>query len=122
MIESQRTQLRRWRIPVCKVGRDVGRKGMQDPEIVPLLRTFHRPTFVSWDRDFFDRTLCSDRFCLVHMDVRPLQIADYVRRLLRHHEFKTWSQRRGRVIRVAPSGISVWQARSPRMTRIPWPD
>ena len=49
--DSERSQLRRWRIPVCKIGRDVSRRGLQDLEILPLLRTLRRPTFVSRDRD-----------------------------------------------------------------------
>src|SRR5579864_7692522 len=37
-----------------------------------------------------------------------------------HPEFKTRAQRKGRVLRVAPSGISIWQIRAPRMKRCGW--
>jgi hypothetical protein len=95
---------------------------MQDYEIIPLLRTLRKPTLVSRDDDFFDKKLCSDRFCLAYLDVPPNQVAEYARQLLRHPEFKTWAQRKGRVLRVAPSGISVWQMRVPRMNRYGWND
>jgi hypothetical protein len=69
VFESQRTRLRRWRIHLSQIGRNIARKGMHDDEIVTLLRTLRRPTFVSRDRDFFDKPLCSDSFCLVYLDV-----------------------------------------------------
>ena len=122
VFESQRTRLRRWRIRPIQIGRDVARKGIHDDEIITLLQSLRRPTFVSRDRDFFQRTFCSDRFCLVYLAIGPLEVAEYVRRLLRHPQFKTWSQRKGRVLRVAPSGISAWHARAGRLTRYEWPD
>src|SRR5690349_8983725 len=109
-------------MPVCQIGREVGRKGMPDPAILPLLRTLRRATFVSWDRDFFHRSFAHKKFCLVFMDVRALEVADYVRRLLRHPAFKTWTQRKGRVIRFTPGGISAWEVGSQRIKRYPWSD
>jgi hypothetical protein len=120
--EEQRALLRRWHIHLCQIGLDAGRKGMNDDEIIPLLRTIRRPTFFSRDSDFHDKRLCSDQFCLVHLDVPALEVADYVRRLLRHPEFRTWSQRQGRVTRVAASGISSWRIRLSQLTRHRWVD
>ena len=117
VVEGQRAQLRRWRIPVCQIGCGVGRYGMQDAEILPLLRTLRRPTFVSRDRDFYGRTFCSDRYCLVHVDARPQDVAAYTRRLLRHPAFRTWAQRRGCVVRVTATGILAWRAGARRATR-----
>jgi hypothetical protein len=122
VLAEQRAQLRRWRIRLCHVGHDVGRRGMKDPEILPLLRTLRRPTFVSRDRDFSDRSYGQATYCLVYLDVRPTEVANYVRRLLRHPDFKTWALRKGRVIRVAPSGIVAWCIGSRRMVRSRWPD
>jgi hypothetical protein len=122
IFEDQRARLRLWRIHLCQIGPDVGRKGMPDDEIMPLLRTMRRPTFVTWDSDFFDKTLCSDRFCLAYLDVRPLEVAEYVRRLLRHPEFRSWSQRKGCVVRVSTNGITAWRAHAPRVSRHRWVD
>jgi hypothetical protein len=95
---------------------------MPDEEIITLLRKLRRPSFVSRDRDFFNKALCGGNFCLLYLDVRPLEVAEYVRRLLRHPEFKTWSQRKGRVARVSVGGISAWRAHVPRVTRYHWAD
>jgi hypothetical protein len=120
VFESQRLQLRSWRIHLCQIGQDVGRKGMQDDAIITLLRTLRRPSFFSRDRDFFKKTLCSDNYCLAYFDVGPLEVAQYARRLLRHPDFKSWSQRQGSVARIAASGISVWHAHAARLVRYPW--
>ena len=95
---------------------------MQDEEIIPLLRTMRRPTFVSRDRGFFEKSFAGERYCLVYCNVRVEEVALFTRRLLRHPQFKTWAQRQGRVLRVAPSGVSVWQIRVPRMNRYGWND
>jgi hypothetical protein len=117
--DDQRAQFRAWRIPVRKIGEDLGRRGMQDSEILPLLRMLRRPTFVSSDRDFSDRSFGSDRYCLIHMDIRPEEVAAYTRRLLRHPAFKRWADRRGCVLRVSPGGIVAWRSRG-RMRRYRW--
>jgi len=122
VFESQRAQLRWQRIRLCQIGRDVGRKGMKDDEIIPLLQSLRRPTFVSRDRDFFEKTLRNDRICLVYLDVWPLEVAEYTRRLLRHEHFKAWSQRKGCAIPVAASGISAWRTRTPQISRYRWVD
>ncbi len=122
VFESQRRQLLKWRIHVCQIGRDVGRKRMPDDQILTLLRQQRRPTFITRDRDFFKKQLCGDRFCLAYLDVHPLQLAKFVRRLLRHREFKSWSQRRGCVLRVANRGISTWRIRVPQIGRYDWVD
>lgn len=122
ILESQRSRLVGWRIHFRQIGCEVARKGTQDHEIITLLRTLRRSTFVSWDRDFFDRSLCSDHFCLVFLDVRQVEVADYVRRLLRHPEFKTWSRRKGCVLRISASGISVWRVHARTAARYRWID
>lgn len=122
IFESQRVQLQSRRMHLCQIGFDVGRKGMQDDEIVALLQRIRRPTFFTRDRDFYKRTLCSHALCLAYIDARPLQITELVRRFLRHAEFNTWSQRRGCVVRIAVGGISVWRIRAQRIARYRWPD
>jgi hypothetical protein len=122
VLASQRERLRSWRVHLRQIGHDVGRKGMQDAEIIPLLQRQRRPTFFSRDRDFFKRALESDHYCLIHLDVPPRDVARYVRRLLRHPDFKTWTQRKGCVARISPTGISVWRPRSSRAMRCRWVD
>ena len=122
VFESQRARLRAWRIHLYQIGRDAGRKGMHDDEIIPLPRKIRRPTFISRDRDFFSKKLASDDYSLVFLDVGPLDIAEFVRRLLRHADFKTWNQRRGCVARVSSSGVAVWRVHTARLSRYSWMD
>jgi hypothetical protein len=120
ILESQRDQLRKWRLSVSQIGREVGSQGMSDEEIIPLLRTLRRTTFFTRDADFFAKDLCSDRYCLAYLDIRPLQAAEYARSFLRHRDFKSWAQRKGTVVRIAATGISVWRPNAPRIVRLRW--
>jgi hypothetical protein len=120
IFESQRVELLARKFHLCQVGHDIGRKGMQDNEIVVLLRQVRRPKFFTRDKHFFKKSLCSDAYCLVQLDVRPLEVAEFARRFLRHTEFKAWSQRQGSVARVSRNGVSVWRIGAPRIVRYRW--
>lgn len=63
--ESQRQLLRGWREPLRQIGHEIGRKGMQDEEILPFLRHRRRTTFFTLDLGFYQRQLCHGRYCLV---------------------------------------------------------
>jgi hypothetical protein len=121
VLASQRDALAARRIRLCQIGSDIGHKGMTDESILTLLRQIRRPTFCSRDKDFFDKSWRHESYCLAYFDLRPLDVAQYVRRLLRHPEFKTWSQRRGCVVRVSASGILTWRANASRAVRYRWP-
>jgi hypothetical protein len=43
--DSQRQLLRGWRIRVHQIGHEIGRSGMKDKEIIPLLHNLRAPTF-----------------------------------------------------------------------------
>jgi hypothetical protein len=49
---SQRLLLVSWGIHVKRIGVDIGRKGLQDEEIIPLLHSLRQPTFMTRDEDF----------------------------------------------------------------------
>ena len=110
--------LQRRRIHVRKIGRDVGRKGMDDDEIIPLLHRLDRPTFFSLDEDFFDPRLLHSGYCLVHLDVDEEDVAKYVRRVLRHVELNTKAKRMGLILRVQPKIIHVWQVGEKKAKRL----
>lgn len=101
--DAQRDILRDHRLAVRHVGRDIGWKGVKDHEIIPLLLRLHRPTFFTRDVGFYRRTWRHARYCLVVMNVTEVDAAKYVRRLLRHPEFRTRAQRMGLIIRLSPS-------------------
>ncbi len=118
--ESQRTLLRSRRVAIRQIGQDLGRKGMKDDEILPLLHHLDRPTFFTLDGDFYDRRLCHERYCLVHLDIEEETVGDYVRRLLRHRELNTKDKRMGQVIRVLPTGLTLWRIHQEKVSHLSW--
>ena len=72
-------------------------------------------------RDFHRPELAHACYCLVWLDVRGRQAAEFIRRFLRHPRFDTQAKRLGTVARIHPDGIECW--RVPRRTRltVPWP-
>jgi hypothetical protein len=107
--DSQRVALRSRRVSIRQIGEEVGRKGKKDDEIVTLLHQLDRPTFFTLDSDFYNRRLCHEGYCLVHLDVDDEMAAEYVHRLLRHAELNTRARRMGCVIRVLPTGLKIWR-------------
>ena len=118
--ESQRSLLRSRRIALRQIGEDLGRKGMKDDEIIPLLHQLDRPTFFTRDGDFYDRRLCHEGYCLVHLGAEDEMVAEYVRRLLRHRQLNTKAKRMGRVIRVGQKGLTLWRVRQDQEGRLSW--
>ena len=89
-------------------------------EIIPLLHTLRRPTFLTRDGDFYDPQLRHPGYCLAYFDVALAEAAEYIRRFLRHPSFRTQSQRMGKVIRVSPRGLSYWRVGEVRDRNIEW--
>ncbi len=118
--ESQRQILRGWGFRIHQVGYEVGRKGLKDSEIIPLLLQLHFPTFFSLDVDFYKPKLCHSRFCLVYMDVDQYEAASFIRRFLKHSEYKTKNKRKGRVLRISHIGISEWRLHAEKEEFIHW--
>ena len=117
---NQRELLIRRRVRVRQIGLDVGRSGMQDAEILPLLIRLRRPTFFTRDEDFFDRRLCHAKYSLVHWDVSRQEVALFVRRLLAHSNFNTQANRMGTVVRVSHTGLVVWRLHAETELRFTW--
>lgn len=118
--ENQRQLLRSWRIPMRQIGYLVGRQGLKDSEIIPLLLQLRRATFFSLDSDFYKRDLCHGKYCLVSMDVRKQDAAVFVRRFLQHPQFDTAAKRMGLVARVSPPGLAVWRSKAAYETPVDW--
>jgi hypothetical protein len=106
----QRERLTAFGIHFRQVGIEIGHSGMKDEaEIIPLLHSLRRPTFFTRDDDFYKPWLRHSRYCLVYLDASLDEAADYIRRFLRHKEFRAQAQRMGKVIRVGASGLRWWQ-------------
>ncbi|MDE3077398.1 MAG: hypothetical protein KGJ86_18425 [Chloroflexota bacterium] len=74
-LQDQRRLLAGWRIRVRQVGVELGRSGMKDDEIIPLLHQLRRPTFFSRDRDFYKPALRHPGYCLIWLEVIPSETA-----------------------------------------------
>jgi hypothetical protein len=103
-----------------QIGIEVGRKGMDDGEIIPLLHKIGDVTFCSRDEGYFKENLRHPRYCLVVLGVSQVEAASYLRRLLRHPRFRRKQQRLGSVIRVAQQGIRVWKTGAAEETFQSW--
>jgi len=118
---DQRQLLKSWRISVRHIGYDVGRKGIKDSEIIPLLLSLRHPTFFTLDLGFYERHLCHERYCLACIDVNQYETASFARRLLRHPQFNTQAKRIGAVIRMSQKGLLVWRLHAEEEVRLTWP-
>jgi predicted nuclease of predicted toxin-antitoxin system len=117
---SQGQLLQGWGVHVCQIGFDLGRSGLQDEEIIPLLLRQRRPTFFTRDEDFDDRRLCHAKYCVVYLDVDKYEVATFVRRYLRHPACRTQAQRMGTVVRVSSARLVIWRLRATDAETLPW--
>jgi len=79
---GQRLLLRNWRIRFWLVGEEIAFAGAKDENLIPVLHRLSKPTFFSLDQDFYGPRLAHRRYCLVWLDVRGRQAAEFVRRFL----------------------------------------
>jgi len=70
--------------------------------------------------DYFRRSLCHARYCLVYLDVKRDESALFIRRFLRHQEFDTQAERMGAVVRISYTGLSVWRLHAQEETHFTW--
>jgi len=59
-------------------------------------------------------------FHLVFLDVWEDEVAEYIRRFLRHLEFRTSTQRLGKIVRVRHSGVSYWEVQQKGEHALGW--
>ncbi|HZO26335.1 MAG TPA: hypothetical protein VFH48_10145 [Chloroflexota bacterium] len=117
---DQRELLRRHRIAVRQIGHDIAQKGIKDQAILPFLHGLRRPTFFTRDRGFYDGLLCHPGYCLVWLDVNKSEVADFIRRVLRHPLLSTQAKRMGLVIRVSSTDLHILRRHSVEEA-VSWP-
>ena len=122
VLADQRQLLRSWRVPCRQIGYEVGRKGMQDDEIISFLLQLRQPTLYTLDRDFYQRELCHSRYGLVYLDVKQSEAAFFVRRVLRHRELDTQAKRMGTVVRASHMRLAVWRLHDEQEAYLDWAD
>ena len=117
---SQRQLLENWRIRPRQIGFNIGRRGLQDDEIIVFLQQLRRPTFFTRDDDFYDKRLVHAKYALVYLAVEKHEVAHFVRRLLRHPALDRQAKRVGAVIRASSAGLSIWRLHGQAETHLDW--
>ncbi len=117
---DQRESLRRRRLHVQQIGRDVSRRGTQDPDIFPLLQRLSRPTFFTRDLRLHSRHLCHPRYGVVVLAVDKSEVAAFVRRVLAHPAFAQARNRMGKVVLASHDGLRYWRLHTTAEERLPW--
>jgi len=120
IVDGQRLLLEGWNVTARQVGLDVGRKGLQDEEIVVLLRRLRQPTFFTRDLGFYTPELRHQHYAIVVAALGQYELAAFVRRFLHHSEFDTHANRAGKIMRIASSGIAWWQLRRQQEAFVAW--
>lgn len=104
---NQRQLLESWRVHIRQIGFNIGRRGMQDEEIIPLLLQQRRTTFFTRDEGFYESRLCHARYGLVYLAVDKYESAVFIRRVLGHPELDSQARRMGKVVRISSAGMSL---------------
>lgn len=117
---DQRELLERWNIKIQQIGIHVGRLGMLDEAIIPLLLKLRRATFFTRDAGFYDASLRHAKYGLVFLDVDKYESASFIRRFLRHAEFNTQVKRMGMISRLSSTGIWLLKTPGRRETHVNW--
>ena len=118
--DSQRHLLKGWRIAFRQIAFEIGREGMKDDEIIPLLHGLNRATLFTLDEDFCSTKLRHKQYCLVYLDVAQYESAAFIRRTLKHSALNTKSKRMGKVIRISHPGLMVWELHAEDRVQLSW--
>ncbi len=118
--DSQRHLLQSWRVSFKQIAFEIGREGLKDDEIIPLLHQLNKPTFFTLDDDFFKPKLRHAQYCLLYLDVAQYESAAFIRRTLKHSDFNTKAKRMGNVIRVSHKGLTVWKLHAEEKVQFSW--
>ena len=118
---EERKKLDEWGIRTRKIGVDIGWAWMSDEgHIIPLLHSLRQPTFFTLDLGFYRRKFCHPNYCIVVLDISEIQVAEFVRRFMRHKDFNTKAKRMGRVVKITTDGIYWWEISATSEKKLRW--
>jgi hypothetical protein len=120
ILADQRELLRRWRLRCRQIGRDLGRPGLPDAEVVALLHRQGGATFFTRDLRLARPQMCDRRSCLVTLDVGQHETAWFVREVMRHPALRVRARRLGTVVRASHGGLRIWRVGSVDAQAVPW--
>ena len=112
-------QLRRW-ITVELLQDLCPRQLVLDDRVPEILLRLKGPTFITIDAHFDDPSLCNPNYCIVYFALQDKEqplIPALLRALFRHPEFRTRTNRMGKLARISTTSIEYWQFpdREPRL-------
>ncbi|MBI2946681.1 MAG: hypothetical protein HYY23_03485 [Verrucomicrobia bacterium] len=118
--ELEVLRLRKAGVRVRLIGKDVANIGDLDENLIPVLLRLKQPVLFTQDQDFFQFRWLHADYALVWLDTRPTEVAEHVRRFLRHPHFDSQAKRMGTVMRVRASGIQYWRIGNRNLLRVGW--
>jgi hypothetical protein len=95
-----------------------------DDRVAEILLEVVKPTFVTIDRDFWDRRLCHPDYCILCFDLRDDQqnlLPRWLRALVQQKGFDTRAARMGKVARVGPKRIDFFEHLAAHVKHLDWP-
>ena len=95
--EDQRLSLHRWKINVRQIGHDIGRKGLEDDEILSMLQNMKGPTLFTRDLGFYRREFCHNGYGIYVLSVAKEESAFFMRRALALPDLQTKARRLGKI-------------------------
>lgn len=121
IIKEQAELLKRQRIHFQRIGVEIGLPSWDDQqEILRHLHNARQSTFFTRDKDFFLYRLCHSNYCLAFIDAPEDETAVFVRKFLRHSNFKTKAKRCGKVVRLSPRVVTWWEVGKPQRQSLIW--
>lgn len=118
---EHRELLASWHIHTRQIGRELGRRGMLDVEIISLLHDLPRPTLFTLDSDFYKPGLRHAGYCLVWADIPVAEFPTIIRRFLRHPTFNAETKRLGKIIHISPERVHYWPLHASDEQVVNWP-
>lgn len=94
-----------------------------DERVPDILLALKQPTFVTIDKDFWQRKLCHPGYGILYFSLRDDQqerLPGMLRALFRRAEFRTRARRMGKVARVRSTRIDWWQFQVADLYRLHW--
>jgi len=89
-------------------------------EILRYLHNARQATFFTRDKDFFLYRLCHSNYCLAFIDAPEDETAVFVRKFLRHPNFKTKARRCGKVVKLSQRVVTWWEIGKPQRQHLIW--
>jgi len=117
---DQADLLRQWGVSFRSISRDLGYQDIDDDDIRPLLLRLKKLTLLTRDEDFFRRDFAHPRYSLVWFDVTVQETAFFIRRFLKHPNFRANALRMGKVIRVHVRHLEYWTKNAELLLEVVW--